>query len=219
MEPTGTYLLLFSSLKSAQVYRDEAIRQWKVANQYMPRSMVPSIPTPPGYLEEGEDVHVLLQSFALIPITQKLNFGLIWKPFPPSLKTLMEAEGYLEGYQTPSRRGCQVMLHADGIPLTHRMVMTGIRQDGEDRGFQWSLLTPDPIGRLRQCDQNGLEPVASPPPSKGADIPRWIVQFQDAKEARKFARAWHHKRLPVTDWSYGKEHGEEPPLIKTELLW
>ena len=144
----------------------------------------------------------------------------MFAPFSNSIKSLIEYEGYPQLTVPINRVGRAVLLWTDGHAPTTRLIRSVIDQDGRHRGLPWAI-----EGGSRRIEMLNL-PTAPPDESEATDPvesnsrarspPRWMVNFIDESEARRFVRAWHRRRFPLFDDSL---RCEDEPLINAEMLW
>lgn len=196
---------------------------------HSPSSLTSAIPPPPGYLIEGEDVHALLQSYALIPPSQDLELRVMMRPF--ASKTIDSIARHLDYPQLTTPDGAsrhRVLLHVDGPQPTRFAIREAIGVDANERGMGWGLVEGEnAIVKVEalagnENDVRGQEGDAAGGEGEGGldlrpKLNRFVVSFESDLEAQRFARTWHMRPLPRRRGSYGE--GDEPAVVHTELLW
>ncbi|KAI9820341.1 MAG: hypothetical protein M1827_005963 [Pycnora praestabilis] len=235
LEPLGHYFLLFSHPSSARVYQDHVSRLHKISRAYTPTSISSPLSPPPGYMADGEDIHELMQAYALIPPSQNLVLKIMHSPFTPSMKRIIEESGFderLTGRDTGVREKRAVLFSVDGWRRTTSHIREAIEQDSRDRGLRWEL-SEGPHGN-EAITTVASENCTSEEETEGKQeiggdaeqgqkwvsrrgFTRWIVSFKDEMEARRFVRRWHRRPLP---FPRGSAMSGEPPLfVNAEILW
>ena len=123
-----------------------------LAAKYTPRNLDSPIPPPPGYIVAGEDIHAALQSFTLIPATQRLVLKLIKPPFSSSVEQIIAQGGYARLAMRNIESPHAVSFHIDGFSPPQSAIETVIEQDGNtNRLLPWGLVRQGAI-----CELDGL---------------------------------------------------------------
>ncbi len=179
---------------------------------------------PPGMLVEGEDVYSVLQNYALCPPSQKISLRIVFPPYAPALKRLLELRGYPQ-IMRPEDKSCKsVLFWVDGFQPTIHDIREMISRDKRSRGLNWALAnTLKPVEKVdssaaREWEEAefGATEAAETTQFRGL-YPRYLIHFADENEARRFTRAWHRRPFPVpNEMASG---GEPPPLVHAEFVW
>ncbi|KAI9787999.1 MAG: hypothetical protein M1816_007303 [Peltula sp. TS41687] len=141
LTPLGFYFLLFASYSSAITYRNEALRLHRLAQKHTPRSLQSPIPPPPGYIVDGEDVYAALQSYTLLPPSQKLVLHVLDPPFTPAVQEILDQGGYARLVNRNARSKNAVCFRVDGLQLPLHVVQKTIERDGRlNRPLPWRLI-------------------------------------------------------------------------------
>ena len=177
---------------------------------------------------EDDDVHALLQDYALCPPSQKISLKVVFPPYSAGVKRLIDQRGYTQLVQPEEKAGRSVLFWVNGYQPSTSLVRNAIAQDGRDRGMDWALLNgrksiekvdvPNVLGDAEDTEIDSKE-VEDWEERGGAKrtYPRWIIAFMDEDEARRFVRAWHRRPFAVSrDPSL---QDEPPPLIHAEFVW
>lgn len=204
----------------ARIYQNYVTKLHNMAQTHTPTSLESPLPPPAGMIVEGEDVHNLLQDYALCPPSQRISIHSLFAPFSGSLKRLIENQGYPQLVEHNNRSGRAVMFWVEGHLPTTNTIRSAIDQDSRDRGLPWaieggnryvekldlSVATPEDIERVGQPEARAQTHATA----------RWIITFVDEDEARRFVRAWHRRPFPLpSDFA----RGETTPLVNAEYLW
>ena len=184
---------------------------------------------PKGMIIEGDNVHALLQDYALCPPSQKISLKMLFPPYSAGVKRLINQRGYTQLVSHNEKAGRAVLFWVNGHQPSTNLVRNVIAQDGRDRGMEWipvnrrnsieKVDVPIVIGDAEDLDDSEskeIEDVEEPGGTR-RHYPRWIIPFVDEDEARRFVRAWHQRPFPVPrDPSL---HDEPPPLVHVEFVW
>ncbi|KAL6718322.1 hypothetical protein ACLMJK_004411 [Lecanora helva] len=217
LEHSGQYFILFPNPAYARTYQSHVIRLQRVARTQTPTSIESPLPLQPGVIVEGEDVHALLQDYALCPPSQRLQLRMLKPPYAPRTRLIFRQRGYPQLVEGEAKAGRSVLFWIDGHQVTTSMIKRTLDEDGQERGLAWNMLIQrvDPSmagadleedtgsGGYEGSDQ--LRHHRSPPA-------RWILTFTDESRARGFIRAWHRKPFPI-------ERAQVLSLVHTEFLW
>ena len=220
-QQTNSYFLLFPNPAYARTYQNYITKLHRMSQDHTPTSLHSPLPPPPGTILEGEDIHHLLQDYALCPPSQRINILSMFAPFGATVRRLIEYQGYPQLTEPIDNTGRAVLFWVEGHYPTTNAVRAAIDQDGRDRGLQWgSQVRGRYVEKLEPSSGESsedsehwetFEPVAQRRSSK-----RWIVRLGDENEARRFVRAWHRRPFPLLD---DEVRGEKPPVVNAEFLW
>lgn len=178
---------------------------------------------------EGEDVHALLQDYALCPPSQKISLKVLFSPYSAAVKRIIDQRGYAQLVSPKEKAGRAVLFWVNGHQPHTNLVRNVIAQDGRDRGMEWALLdgrksiekvdVPTVPGDAEDVEDSSSEALedGDEPENVRRPYPRWVITFEDENEARRFVRAWHRRPFSVSrDTSL---QDEPPPLVHAEFLW
>ncbi|KAI4102461.1 MAG: hypothetical protein LQ339_004615 [Xanthoria mediterranea] len=219
-QQTNSYFLLFPNPAYARTYQNYITKLHRMSQDHTPTSLHSPLPPPPGIILEGEDIHHLLQDYALCPPSQRINILSMFAPFGATVRRLIEYQGYPQLTEPIDNTGRAVLFWVEGHYPTTNAVRAAIDQDGRDRGLQWgSQVRGRYVEKLESSGESSedsehwetFEPVAQRRSSK-----RWIVRLGDENETRRFVRAWHRRPFPLLD---DEVRGEKPPIVNAEFLW
>ncbi|KAL9615280.1 MAG: hypothetical protein Q9167_000251 [Letrouitia subvulpina] len=222
----GHYYLLFPNPAYARTYQHHVAQMHRTAQTYTPTSLESPLPPAPGMMSEGVDLYSMLQDYALYPPSQKASLRSVFSPYAPSVKELLRQRGYRQIMEPTDKTGHAVLVWADGLQLTARMIRAAIDRDGRDRGIDWALddkargavtqvqRTEPP---LEEVESSSSREGESQEPQRSSGLAKWIVSFQDETEARRFVRLWHMKPLPHFVDSTGGTRAASP--VHVELIW
>ena len=178
---------------------------------------------------EGDDVHALLQDYALCPPSQKISLKMVFPPYSAGVKKLIDQRGYAQLVQPLEKAGRSVLFWVNGYQPSTSLVRNTIAQDGRNRGMEWALLNSrKSIEKLDvpnissndedmvDFDSREVEDREEQGTAKRM-YPRWIIAFEDEDEARRFVRVWHRRPFAASrDLSL---QDEPSPLVHAEFLW
>ena len=184
---------------------------------------------PKGMIIEGDDVHALLQDYALCPPSQKISLKVLFPPYSAAVKRVVDQRGYAQLVQPEEKAERSVLFWVNGHQPTTNLVRNVIAQDGRDRGMEWVLLkgrksvekvdvppVPEDADDLNESTSEEAE-GGQEPGNVRRTYPRWIIAFEDEDEARRFVRAWHRRPFPVSREPSLQD--EPPPLVHAEYVW
>lgn len=232
-ERQETYFMLFSSPAAARAYQEHLIRLHYLARTHSPTSLTSPIPAPPGTLVDGEDTHHLRQIYAIFDPALDIKGGnvrILTNIYKKEIQQLIAQQGYdllVQGQDQKSGKG-RVMLTLEHVPLTPRLLWERIMEDGHARGLYWSLAGDEKaitrvegslfsFSKQEENDDDKDEDEAIERARAANKTPKWLIDFTDRDEAKRFTRAWDRRPLPgvsITDLA-----GEDPSLVRTEMLW
>lgn len=191
-------------------------------------------------LIEGENIHDVLQNYALCPPSQKISLRVLFPPYSPAIRRLIDQRGYAQIEVPPapasemiqdeqqkkdnsrSRSGRAILIWVQGYNPPLSSIREMINQDGRKRGLAWSLANDVPA--IEKVDYSSEDGTTTQPKgsaegdqSKERLRRRWIVTFTDESEARRFIRRWHRRPFPLRGAGTGV--GEPPSLVNAEFVW
>lgn len=234
LTPLGFYYLVFASYASATAYHNEVSRLHWIAQKYTPRSLQSPIPIPPGYIVDGEDIHAALQSYTLLPPSQKLVLQFIIPPLSRSIQATLDQGGYARLVNRTAESTAAVSFRVDGLEVPLSTLQKIIERDGQHRTVPWRLI---PQGAISPLDDDplhlNLEKEAKTEEEaetlkdrveaqerneaymRRGDT-RCIMLFEDMDEAARFVRVWQKRPFPLS-----KTHplyGHVTAIVDAELL-
>lgn len=195
-------------------------------------------------LIEGENIHDVLQNYALCPPSQRISLRVLFPPYSPAMRRLIDQRGYAqievppplaaasginqeqEQKNSKSRSGRAVLVWVQGYNPPFSSIREMINQDGRNRGLPWSLAGDVPaiekVNNHSSDDATTTHPNPHGTPESGQSSKerlrrRWIVTFVDESEARRFIRRWHRRPFPLRGAGTGV--GEPPSLVNAEFIW
>ena len=182
------------------------------------------IAPPRGMLLEGEDVYELLQDFALCPPSQKMSLRVLFPPYTPDVRLLLNQRGYSQIIWPDDKTGRAVLLWVNGYQSNLTSIRNMIDRDGLDRGLAWALANGEksiekvdsPFFRMEEIEGLGLGEDADSRQTRCV-YPRWILSFADENEARRFTRSWHRRPFPLRGERVAV--GEHHPRVHAEVIW
>ena len=217
MQQIGHYLVLFPNPAYARTYQSHVVHLHRVARTHTPSSIESPLPLRPGVLIEGQDVHSLLQDYALCPPSQRIQLKLLQPSHAAGINSILQQRGYRQLVQGEAKTGRSVLFWVDGQHLNTSVIRNAVAADGRDRGLAWDVsfdkvedlkaISDEEIHRETDDYEGSTEPKTSQRSSC-----RWIMSFTDESEARRFIRSWHRKHFPMA-------RGDGPRLVHTEFLW
>jgi hypothetical protein len=233
----GHYYLLFSSIASAGAYRAHVSRLHRLSKAYTPDTSTSPLPPPPAYLVDdisGEDVHTLLQDYALVPPSQDMHLMFVKYPYPRPVQQLIDNGGYGQLSTWDCNLTNMVLFSIDGAQPSTNRVRMAISQDGKDRSLHWGINNIVKVGDrianfrygtwdedtalgqahlVRRVAASASRQVAQL--GKGITAP-WLVTLRDGVEAKRFVRAWNQRAFPMSN---NPASDDPPPVVKAELVW
>ena len=218
------YFLLFPNPAYARTYQSHVISLHRIARTHTPTSIESPMLPPPGMLVDGEDVYSILQNYTLSPPSQKISLRVLFPPYRPGLKRLLELRGYPQ-ITKPVDKSCKsVLFWVEGFQPTIRDIKDLITRDSRHRGLDWALAdSPNPVekvdsGAAREWEEAEFGATEPAETSKFRGLyPRYLIQFADEDEARRFVRAWHRRPFPTPNER--PTSCEPPPLVHAEFVW
>lgn len=201
----------------------------RLAQTHTPTSLESPLAPPPGMLTRGEDVHALLQEYALAAPSQRISLRMLAPPYGVSIKRLLQSQGYRPIIGPPDISNRAVLFWVDGFQTTTASVKQMLERDSKEKSLQWSVLSGK--GSIREMstlinalnnevvgNQSAVAGDSEASPEKSA-LRRWIISFEDETEARRFVRLWHRKPFAMMPASENEFSGEPDPLVHAEILW
>ena len=177
---------------------------------------------------ENEDVNALLQSYTLCAPSQNIYIRALFPPFNSSISQVLEEGGYAQLTKPINKAGRSVLFWVEGYQPSTRAVEQLLADDGRDRGILWSVEnrkgSVEPVKTdvarmdvVRDFDELDEDEQEEEGLSRRELYPRWVISFEDEKEARRFIRVWQRQPFPIPS---GKAQDDEPPpLVYAEFLW
>ncbi|MCJ1348343.1 hypothetical protein MMC31_006574, partial [Peltigera leucophlebia] len=156
------YYLLFPNPAYARAYQSHIISLHRIAKTHTPTSIESPLGPPPGMLIEGENIHDVLQNYALCPPSQKISLRVLFPPYSPAIRRLIDQRGYAQIEVPPapasemiqdeqqkkdnsrSRSGRAILIWVQGYNPPLSSIREMINQDGRKRGLAWSLANDVP---------------------------------------------------------------------------
>jgi hypothetical protein len=223
------YWLLFSTHDAAVAYQVNASRIHHLAARHTPRSVFSAVPPPPGVLENGEDLHALIQSYTLYPPSLKLPLNMVLQPYEPLLRAVVEQGGYRPIVDDREEKLHKVLLWIEGQEPHPFTLYNSIQKDGAEKGLIWGIAGAQK-GIKRLADLTDIQKFSRPSsePDKQTEIRqeiidrvynRWIIEFETERMAKRFARAWHRRRLPIAGDKGDWKDDFKVRMCNTEVLW
>lgn len=239
LERQDFYYLVFESMRSAEEYRQRALRIAELYDIYGPFSQMSSRPMPRGLLLPGEDPMQLVKSYTLAPPGQPLDLNLMKPPYKATAASVSKQGGYAAIVGRPWKSPAEVILRAGEWTLSYGPLIDAIRAAERDRNMPWTGGSFDKVKlaiwsipqKAGQAKNSATE--VSPPPSadeaqeaeqelhsveKLPPLPKpktYIAGFETATDADAFARYFNRRHLPNK-----KADPSAPPLIlDAEVLW
>lgn len=223
------YWLLFSTHDAAVAYQANANRIHYLAARHTPSSVFSAVPPPPGVLENGEDLHALIQSYTLYPPSLKLPLNMVLQPYEPFLRAVVEQGGYRPIVDDREEKLHKVLLWIEGQEPHPFTLHNSIQKDGAEKGLIWGIAGAQK-GIKRLADLTDIQKLSRPSsePDGQTEIRqeiidrvynRWIIEFETERMARRFARAWHRRRLPIAGDKGDWKDDSTVRMCNTEVLW
>jgi hypothetical protein len=268
LERLPFYYLLFRSPASALAYQKNASRLSKLRALHQPSSIHSAIPSPRGFLEDGEDIDLVTSTFVLHPTGHTLDLRTVMQPYNRALRALIEAGGYAPIVPEVDDKGkkiYRVLIHIEGYEPSHWDLWQIFQRHAHAHGIIWPFRNEhaSAVRRLRdvinlrttsklqaavtvnpRAADSRAAPHADAVEYEDAGIAdmlratqsesptqvnqlvmnrvynRWIVEFEDADAARRFAIMWHRVVLPdVKDGKGAWREVEERRMVNAEFLW
>ncbi|OCK86365.1 hypothetical protein K432DRAFT_421107 [Lepidopterella palustris CBS 459.81] len=135
------YLLLFKTPSEALAYQANVARIHKLARLHTPSSAISAIPPPPGLIEDGEDLHAVIQNYSLAPPGMMLHLEVVQQPYPPLWREIALQGGYKPIVDDQGKKLHKVLLHMEGYEVSRLALFLAIRFDAIERGLSsWDLM-------------------------------------------------------------------------------
>ncbi|KAK4996613.1 hypothetical protein LTR66_003812 [Elasticomyces elasticus] len=247
LERQNYYFLLFKSALSAFTYQAHVRHLHAMAQSHTPSSLTSPLPAPPGYVVKGEDVHDLLQNYALIPPSRTIDLRQLKPPLTPYVESIIQHMGYPTRMRRKDRSEHEVLLHLEGPQLSKDMIRAAIFHDGQNRALHWtgghegnikvtkldspSRASLSPLGSRKLPDddvfpQEGHEQSRNEHEGDDGEerktpmakpAHKFIIDFDSDEAAQTFVTHWHRKEIPLADFTY--ENGDTAPIVNAEVLW
>ncbi|RDW77026.1 hypothetical protein BP6252_05079 [Coleophoma cylindrospora] len=214
LEPLDHYFLLFETAAAARAYGEQVRHLHRLARM---GSAISTLPLPPGFLREGEDVHEVVKGFTLVPAALDVaSIKLVDEPYKPALVRLMEDGGpaVLKANKTGAEE--KVLFSLNWGQVTESELKFVIGEDGRKRNLQWQLAG----GASEFLDLNSTEKSSRRRAASMSLRPaRYLISLKDRDEARRFVREWHSRPfpLPYKAGKHATERGE--PIVNAQIVW
>lgn len=223
------YWLVFPTHDGAVAYYMHVHRVHSLARVHTPRSIFSAVPPPPGLIEDGEELHTLIQNYSLYPPTLDLSLSIVKPPYDPLVHTVIEQGGYWPIVDNKGKRSPKVLLWIEGHEPSQFSLYNSMHQDGVQRGLTWGIVggqhgvkkVADLMNAKRRSrtSRNGSEEPEILQETIGRMYNRWVIEFQDESMARRFARAWNGRPLPIGGDNLGWRNDAAERICSTEALW
>lgn len=132
------YYLLFANKISAFSYQGHATRIFRMAATQTPSSLWSPLAPPPGYMIDGIDAHAAIESFSLVPASQKLELRQLQPPLSPLMQSIVRNLGYAAFVRRPDKMPFEVRLTMEGPQLTRGAIRHMLLSSADDRALGWS---------------------------------------------------------------------------------
>ncbi|KAK5161558.1 hypothetical protein LTR04_004191 [Oleoguttula sp. CCFEE 6159] len=228
------YYLIFVSPISASAYQTHVTKLHNLAQRHTSTSLTSPIPPPPGrHDDDDEDLHSLLQSYALIPPSQTIELRMLMKPLTPGVQSVVGLGGYRLLADKTRKPNQEVLLSFEGLQPTAFEIRDAFNKDGRDRGLLWFGNEASAVTKVEAPKKPVNEEEEEGSPEWGGDelvkvdqqrhnsnrllANRWVIEFKSDAEAKRFVRSWHRRPFPSRLYTAGTS--DTPPTINAELLW
>lgn len=114
---------------------------------------------PPGFWTDGEDIHNMMQSYALTPSSQKPSIRQLAPPLAPLVQELVQHQGYPEIVNRKERSPFEVVIRLEGPSLTHHDIRSAFMLAERQRALPWTGTLP---GSLNLQVWEGPDDTISP---------------------------------------------------------
>ncbi|KAH9827726.1 hypothetical protein Tdes44962_MAKER09656 [Teratosphaeria destructans] len=194
------YYLLFSSQLAAFLYQGHVTRVFRTVATQTPSSVTSPIPPPPGYMIDGMDAHAAIETFSLIPPSQRLELRQLNSPLAPAMASLVRHQGYAALVNRADKSPFECRLTLDGPQLSPSHLRHIFLMTGQGIGVTWSggdALVPritrwDPLARLVSYQPSPTDPGS--PRALEALRKQAEANQQGPEAAAEMARRRRHKR-------------------------
>jgi hypothetical protein len=171
LERMPFYYILFKDAESALAYQKNVSRLHKLSALHQPANIFSAIPPPKGFLEDGEDITALVQSYNLLPIHHSLSLNILMQPYNPALRALIERGGYqpiAPSTASDGMRVWKVLLQIEGYEPTPSDLFKILSRDAYKNGMSLPLRNEShaSIHRLRDIInlKTSVKPISSASP-------------------------------------------------------
>jgi hypothetical protein len=138
LEQQNWYYLLFSHSLSAFTYQSHVSRIARLASEQTPSSLMSPIPAPPGLIIDGMDVQETLQTYALLPASQKLELRQLRPPLSPLVHDIIRHKGYSALTRRKDKMPYEVRLTLEGPQLNLAKIRHILLSTANHRSLAWS---------------------------------------------------------------------------------
>ncbi|KAJ4309429.1 hypothetical protein N0V94_008936 [Neodidymelliopsis sp. IMI 364377] len=162
LERLPFYYLLFRSPASALAYQKNASRLSKLSALHQPSSIQSAIPPPRGFLEDGEDLHTVSNSFVLHPTGHALDLRTVMQPYNHALRALIDQGGYtpiVSGEQGKDKTVHRVLVHINGYEPSHADLWMAFLRHAHAHGIIWPFVNSHSSAVRRLRDMVNLRTV------------------------------------------------------------
>jgi hypothetical protein len=171
LERMPFYYILFKDAESALTYQKNVSRLHKLSALHQPANIFSAIPPPKGFLEDGEDITALVQSYNLLPTHHPLSLNVLMQPYNPALRALIERGGYqpvAPNTASDGTRVWKVLLQIEGYEPTPSDLLKILSRDAYKHGMSLPLRNEShtSIHRLRDIInlKTSVKPISSASP-------------------------------------------------------
>jgi hypothetical protein len=162
LERLPFYYLLFRSPASALAYQKNASRLSKLSALHQPSSIQSAIPPPRGFLEDGEDLHTVSNSFVLHPTGHALDLRTVMQPYNHALRALIDQGGYtpiVSSEQGKDKKVHRVLIHINGYEPSHADLWMALLRHAHAHGIIWPFVNSHSSAIRRLRDMVNLRTV------------------------------------------------------------
>jgi hypothetical protein len=145
LEPKGHYFIFFETHEAAVVYQDRIEELWKLGKQYVPRAhhkrahmMQGPLPLGLKRTRDGQDVKKLIQSFTLVPPSQRRQVDLSHMT-PEKIEEVYRRGSFVDQLAASAGSPFLVLLRLEGGRLSVENLRRAIKHDGEQRNLPWRI--------------------------------------------------------------------------------
>lgn len=219
LNPLSFYYLLFNSIASATIYRENLVRLHALSktSSFIAKANMP-LPTY-MYIKDDEDVSTLLKSFTILPSTGRLFVRLLREPFTPFIRKMIEEGNHTAVKEQQGRGDALVMLTIGSGRFSEADIHEALNRSGRKRNLQWQLAggecDVEKINGDEAASDESIDGLLEQEDTIRSTRARWresrfVLAMKDRNEARRFVREWHRLPLPL---------GKHPPIVNVQTLW
>lgn len=137
LERDDFYFILFKSRDSMNAYRKHVLQLHSLASRHVQSSLTSTIPPPPGYHINGQDVDALLQNYTLLPPSRIMRLLPLPKQVSPSVLDIIKNRGYPDIVKSPLNRPYIVMMRLEGPQLPITVIKGALGRVEKERRVPW----------------------------------------------------------------------------------